>query len=166
MSSMGSMPEVKVAKEDSDAIIGLGWVAWFGLIQFYLMPFERCVCFVIYVPTHINSLQTPLYTRLRMRPLHPFACNPQRTKTQKINIRHKHRARLFRTINFLSDPIKDVIRHRDGHGNNGDAIASNPFVLISGCVRVEVNRERKTASNNSGTGFFFVGWDALCESCR
>ena len=29
MSSMGSMPEVKVAKEDSDAIVG-----WFGLIEF------------------------------------------------------------------------------------------------------------------------------------
>ena len=36
MSSMGSMPEVKVAKEDSDAIVGwcgLGWVGRFGLIE-------------------------------------------------------------------------------------------------------------------------------------
>ena len=28
MSSMGSMPEVKVAKEDSDAIV---WLVWVGL---------------------------------------------------------------------------------------------------------------------------------------
>lgn len=37
---MGSMPEVKVAKEDSDAIVGwvgLGWGVWFGLIEFDLI---------------------------------------------------------------------------------------------------------------------------------
>ena len=50
MSSMGSMPEVKVAKEDSDAIVWLVWVARFGLIEFYSMPFERCVCFVVCFP--------------------------------------------------------------------------------------------------------------------
>ena len=43
MSSLGSMPEVKVAKEDSDAIlgwVGLGRVAWFGLMLFYSIRFE------------------------------------------------------------------------------------------------------------------------------
>ena len=69
-------------------------------------------------------------------------------------------------MNSIKHPIKDVIRHRDGHGNNGDAIAFNPYVLFSECAIVEVNRERRIASNNNGTGFCFVGWDALCESCR
>ena len=38
MSSMGSMPEVKVAKEDSDAI--LCWVGWGFLVRSDLLCFD------------------------------------------------------------------------------------------------------------------------------
>ena len=96
---------------------GLGWVAQFGLIDFDLLRFDlgECVSFRVMLPYYIITLQASLYILLRMRPLRPFACSPRRTKTRDMNIRHKHRARLFRTIKSIGDPIKDVIRHRDGY---------------------------------------------------
>ena len=93
MSSMGSMPEVKVAKEDSDAIIGLGWVAWFGLIQFYLMPLERCVCFVVCYPT-ISTHCKPLYIPFTAcGPPTLFACSP----LEQRHIKHECSLRSPRT---------------------------------------------------------------------
>ena len=81
---MGSMPEVKVAKEDSDAIVGwVGWcwVGWFGLIWFDLILFGRgntframLCCYILYY------CKSCLYILRCMRTPRAFCMQPSTNK--------------------------------------------------------------------------------------
>ena len=101
MSSMGSMPEVKVAKDDSDAIVG--WVGLLGSVRFGRgCPFSVMPAFLLY-----HNDANPLYISFDASgPPSLSACGPRRTKTRNMNIRHKHRIRLFRTMSSILNSIR------------------------------------------------------------